>query len=84
MCRSHIGSHSRFHPRYCFFKHHLAREPAVHRLRRVESSGLEQLICRGAAAAPTEIATGALARLHAAPDLVADVSKRVGASKVSE
>lgn len=84
MCGSRIGSHSRFHPCYRFFEDHLAREPAVHRLRRVESSGLEELVCRGAAAAPTEIATGALARLHAAPDLAADVAKCVGASKVSE
>src|SRR5512146_1156263 len=65
-------SHARFHPCHRFFKHHLACQPAVHRLRRIETSGFEQLVRRRSAAAPSEKAAAALARFYAAPDLTAD------------
>src|SRR5690242_16179388 len=73
MSASDLGwSHARFHPCHRFFEHHLACQPAVHRLRHVESSGLEQLVRRRSAAAPSEKAAAALACFHTAPDLAAD------------
>src|SRR6476659_11069009 len=64
--------HVRFYSRYHFIEHHLTRQPAVHRLGRVESSRLEQLVCRGAAAAPAKITAVVPTRLDAAADLAAD------------
>ena len=65
-------AHTGFDARYHFVEHHLARQPAMHRLGGVEPSGLEQLVRRRSAAAPAKVAAAAFARLYAAPDFAAD------------
>src|SRR3981081_1366389 len=69
-------SQVRFHPCYRFFEHHLARQPAVHCLGRIESPRFEQLVCRRSAAAPSEITAASLARFHTALDLAADSAEQ--------
>src|SRR5215470_9516405 len=70
---SHVGwPHVCFHPGYHFIEHHLTRQPAVHRLGRVESSRLEQLVRCGSSAAPAEVTAVAPARVDAAVDFAAN------------
>src|SRR6266480_7861644 len=76
--------HMRFHPCYHFIEHHLTRQPAVHRLGRIESSRLEELVRRGSAAAPAEITAVAPARVDAAADLAADGAERGSCRDVGE
>ena len=44
----------------------------MHRLGRVKSPGLEQLVCRGSPAAPAKIPARTFAGVDTAPDIAAD------------
>ena len=61
---------------YDLVEHHLARQPAVHRLGRVEPSGLEQLAGRRSTTAPAEVLATVFARLYALQNFAADLPEQ--------
>src|SRR6516162_2414568 len=82
--RSLAPSNTAFDAGYHFVEHHLARQPTVHCLCGIESSGLKQLVGGRSAAAPAEVTATVLASLDASADFVVDSPERRCALDIGE